>query len=267
MTKPNARAQRAARVQWVPIEKMRVSPVAQRELNQARVDRLAAEFDLEQLGMPTVNKRDEYFYIIDGQHRVEALKQIGYGDQQIECQTYFGLTEEEEADRFDRLNDTLAVHAFDRFRVRITAGRKIETTIDRVVRDLGLCISRDQVPGAISAVGTVRRVYVRSDEHTLERSLRIIRDAYGDPGLEAPVIDGIGLLCQRYNGELPEDEAIKKLSSAYGGVNALLGKAEELRRKTGNYKSHCVAAAAVEIINSGKGGKKLPSWWKAEAAA
>ena len=24
--------------------------------------------------------------------------------------------------------------------------------------------------------------------------------------------------------------------------------------------------SAVEVINSGKGGKKLPSWWKSEAA-
>ena len=30
--------------------------------------------------------------------------------------------------------------------------------------------------------------------------------------------------------------------------------------------NQCVAAAAVDVINRGKGGKKLPSWWKTEAA-
>ena len=47
-----------------------------------------------------------------------------------------------------------------------------------------------------------------------------------------------------------------------GGVHGLLGKAENLRRATGNQKGHCVAAAAVEIVNAGRGGKKLPSWWR-----
>jgi hypothetical protein len=246
----------------VPIAKMKTSPVAQRQLNQARVDHLAAEFDLEQLGTPTLSDRDGSFYIIDGQHRVEALRQIGWGDQQVQCWVYSGLTEREEADKFDRLNDVLAVHAFDKFRVRVTANREVEADIDRIVQAQGLCVSRDAVPGAIGAVGTLRRVYVRSDGVTLGRTLRIIRDAYGDSGLEAPVIDGIGLLCQRYNGDLDDKAATDKLARAHGGVNGLLGKAELLRQRTGNYKSHCVAAAAVDIINSGKGGKKLPSWWK-----
>ena len=57
--------------------------------------------------------------------------------------------------------------------------------------------------------------------------------------------------------------AVTKLSGAHGGPTGLLGKAEVMRRQTGQPKAHCVAAAAVEFINSGKGGKKLPSWWKA----
>lgn len=264
MTTTNAttRVEREARLRWVPISKMKVSPVAQRQLNQARVDRLAAEFDLEQLGTPTVSERDGSFYLIDGQHRIEMLRQIGWDDQQVQCWTYTGLTEEDEADKFDRLNDVLAVHAFDKFRVRVTAGREEETDIDRIVRANGMCVSRESVPGAIGAVGTLRRIYARSDGKTLGRALRIIREAYGDPGLEAAVLDGIGLLCQRYNGDLDDAAAVDKLSKAHGGVNSLLGKAEVLRQRTGNYKSHCVAAAAVDIINSGKGGKKLPSWWK-----
>ncbi len=262
MSDRNGRIEREARLRWVPIAKMRVSPVAQRQLNQARVDRLAVEFDLEQLGTPTVNERDGVFYIIDGQHRIAALEQMGWGDQQIQCWAYAGLSEEEEADKFDRLNDVLAVHAFDKFRVRVTAGREIECDIDRTVRAQGLCVSRDAIPGAIAAVGTLRRVYTRSDASTLGRTLRIIKEAYGDPGFEASVIDGLGLLCQRYNGELAEDEAIQKLAKVNGGVNGLLGKAEVLRRQTGNYKAHCVAAAAVEFINTGRGGKKLTTWWK-----
>ena len=253
------------RLRWISLGKMRVSAIAQRDLVQSRVDHLAAEFDPDLIGNPTLSERDGHYYIIDGQHRVEAFKQWlgeGWETQQLQCRVYQGLNEESEADLFDRLNDVLSVNAFDKFRVRVNAGRPIETDIDRQVRHEGLVISRDGVPGAVRAVGTLRRVYTRSDAVTLGRALRIIRDAYGDPGLEAPVIDGLGHVCQRYNGELEEATAINKLSRAHGGVNGLLGLAEELRRKTGQPKAHCVAAAAVEIINKGKGGKKLPSWWK-----
>jgi hypothetical protein len=256
------RVERAARLKWVPIPQMKVSPVAQRELNQARVDWLAVNFDLEQLGTPTVNERDGGFYLIDGQHRIEALRQIDYGDQQVQCWCYVDLTDEQMADRFDRLNDVLAVHAFDKFRVRVNAGRAIECDIDRIVRASRLVVSRDALPGAISAVGTLVRVYNRAGSSVLARTLRILRDSFGDPGLEAPLIDGIGLLCQRYEDLLDEKVAIERLSKLHGGANGLLGKAEILRRSTGRQKNHCVAAAAIEVINATRGGKKLPSWWK-----
>lgn len=262
--KTSKRVQREARLEWVPVADTRVSPLAQRELNQARVDRLAQEFDLEQLGTPTVNLRDGHWYVIDGQHRIEALKAIGYEDQSIECWAYKGLTEIEEADKFLKLNDTLAVHAFPKFKVAVQAGRPTECDIDRIVRSLNLRVSLDKTAGAISAVNTLRRVYLRGGAPCLAKTLAIIRDAYGDPGLEAMVIDGIGLMCHRYNGELTPERAITALGAANGGVNGLLGKAEVLRKQTGNAKSHCVAAAAVDLINRGKGGRKLPSWWRSD---
>lgn len=265
MTDPTPKkAQRAARLRWVPINQMKVNPLAQREINPARVDRLAVDFDLEQMGTPTVSMRNGSYYVIDGQHRIEALRTIGFGDESVQCWTYEGLTEQDEAEMFLKLNDYLAIPAIPKFRAAITAQRPAESDIDRIVRSLGLVVSADRTPGAIRAVGTLARVYSRSGPKVLSRTLRLTRDAYGDTGMEAAVIDGIGLLCQRYNGELDESVALEKLSRAHGGVNGLLGAAEKLRRSTGNQKAHCVAAAAVEIINTGRGGKKLPSWWKGE---
>lgn len=261
---PMKKVEREARLRWVPIEDMRVSPLAQREVNRSRVSKIAAGFDLEQVGTPTVNERQGHFYIIDGQHRVEALKEIGWGDQQIQCWSYAGLSEEEEAEKFLKLNDTLAVNAFAKFRVGVQAGRMEECDIDRIVRAQKLRVSMDSKDGAISAVSSLRRVYDQAGPGQLARCLRIVRDAYGDPGLEASVISGIGLLCARYDNALDEGRAVQLLSKAHGGVNGLLGKAETIRRQTGGAKYHCVAAAAVEIINTGRGGKKLPAWFRAD---
>jgi hypothetical protein len=261
----NGKAERTARLRWVPIAKMKVSPVAQRELNQSRVDHLAANFDLEQIGTPTVSDRDGWFYVVDGQHRIAALVDMGWGDQQIQCWTYTGLTEEQEAERFLTLNDVLAVHAYSKFKVAVQAGREMETDIDRIVRAQTLIVSQDSQDTSISAVGTLVRVYKRGGPAVLARTLRIVRDAYGKPGLIAPCIDGIAMLCDRYNGALDDVLAVTRLNAKRGGVTTLLHNAEVIRRQTGHPRNVCVAAAAVEIVNAGKGGKKLPGWWK-EAA-
>lgn len=255
------RVERIANLGWVPLNLVKINPLA-------RVDRLLAEFDPEQLGNPVVNHRGGSYYVIDGQHRIEALKEWlgdGWETQHVQCEIYEGLTEEGEADVFLRRNDTLAVHAFHRFRVAVQAGREDESEIDRIVRQCNLRISQDKGDGAVSAVGTLVRVYRRSDPTTLARALLIIRDSYGDAGLEAIVIDGIGLLCHRYNGDIDDARLVERLSRANAGVSGLLNKAEVLKQQTGHAKAHCVAAAAVEIFNGGRGGKKLPSWWKHEA--
>lgn len=273
MTKPQNTARRAAereaRLTWVPLGLMRVPQMAQRELKAGRVDHIAANMDLEQIGTPTVNKRGGHAYILDGQHRIEALKQWlgdGWENQTVHCWTYDGLNEEEEAETFLKLNDTLTVQAFDKFRIGLNAGRQEEGEIAAVVQKAGLIISQSGAEGAIGAVGTLRRVYRREGHAVLARTLGIIRDAYGSPGLDSAVIDGIGLLCGRYNGELSTEAAVTRLRSAAGGVGGLMNRAYFAKNQTGAPLNQCVAAAAVELINRGKGGKKLPSWWKGDAA-
>lgn len=266
MPKPDASSahvKRSSARRWVPIAKMRVSPVAQRQRNQARVDYLAANFDPDEIGYFTVNFRDGHYWVMDGQHRMEALKAIGYGDQQVECDVYEGLTVEEEAEKFLKLSDTLTISAFDKFQKGVVAGRPVEVAINRVVLDCGCAVSRTRTTGAIKAVGTLRKVYARGGDEVLGRTLKLILAAYGDAGLDAAVMDGIGHLCQRYNGSLDDERAVKQLGNAHGGVNGLLNRADGIRRKSGNAKGQCIAAAAVEILNAGRGGKKLPDWWKA----
>lgn len=264
--KPGPKIERQARLRWVPLHRLIVSDNAQRELKQYRVDHLVAHFDDEQVGNLVVNERAGRFFIIDGQHRAAALKEIYDDTHQVQCWSYAGLTEEDEAEKFLKLNDTLTVGAMDKYLVSIEAGRPVETDIDRVVRACGLTVTQQRIEGGIGAVGTLRRVYVRGGAHVLSRTLRIIDSAYGTAGLEAAVIDGLGLLCGRYNGELKDELAVLKLRNMNGGVSGLMGKARLIKERMGQPLNQCVAAAAVEVINGGKGGVKLPSWWKAEAA-
>lgn len=265
--KPGPKIERQARLRWVPLNRMFVSDQAQRELKQYRVDHLVAHFDHEQIGTLVVNERAGKFYVIDGQHRAAALREIFDDTHQVQCWAYVGLTEEEEADKFLKLNDTLTVGAMDKYLVGVEAGRAIESDIDRIVRSCGYVVSQQKDEGTIGAVGTLRRVYERSGAYVLGRTIRMIDGAYGTAGMESKVIDGIGLVCARYNGELADELAVLKLRNMRGGVKGLLGKAADIRDQHRKPFADCVAAAVVEVINSGKGHKKLPNWWKATAAA
>jgi hypothetical protein len=66
------------KVRPVKIADMRVPPVgvAQRRYSRSQAEEYAANFDTNKLGLPTVNLRGGIYWIVDGQHRIEALKLV-----------------------------------------------------------------------------------------------------------------------------------------------------------------------------------------------
>lgn len=270
MTKVTAKFDREAVLRFHPLSQIKVSEVAQRDLNQARVDRILANLDLEQIGTPTVNQRADdttALYVIDGQHRVAALRAFFEDDPDIkvQCWTYFGLTEEQEAERFLKLNDALTVTAFAKFRVGVTAGREVESDIDRIVRANGCVVSQDNLPGAIGAVGALRTIYTRTGPSVLARTIRVVNGAYSSTGLDSVVLLGVAFAIDRYAKDIDDERLANQLGRVDKGARGLVQQAETYRLRTGNLKSHCLAAAVVDAYNAGLGpraGKRIPSWWK-----
>lgn len=268
-TQANRRASLQTQLRWVPLVEMRFAEEGkgQRELLPSRVDKItSAGFDPELMGYPVASYRDDHYWIIDGRARIEAVRVwLGsdWKSQAVQCRVFLGLTQEHEAEIFLELNDFTQVSAFSKFKNAVTANRSVETDINRIVAGHGLVVSREASrDDSVACVSAMIRVYRRGGPEVFGQALRVTRDAYGKPGLEAVVIDGLGLLCTRYNGQLVEAEAIRKLGEVRGGVNGLLGRAQVLHKATDLPVTEAVAAAAVEIINAGKGGKKLTPWFK-----
>lgn len=253
------RIERTGHLRWIKVADLIVNPRAQRELREGWAAQIAADFNPDRFTPPLVSLRNHKYHVIDGQHRIAALRLMGWDDQEVQCWTHEGLTESEEADLFLWHNNRKTVTAFDKFQIGVTAEREAEADINRIVLINGLKVARGQ-QGGIMAVGALHKVYQHGPK-VLGRTLRMVRDAYGDDGLQAHVIEGIGLLCARYNGELNDEHATTRLGTARGGIGALNSKAYSARKMLGKPLPQCVAAAAVEIINSGRGGKKLPGWW------
>lgn len=272
---PALHIERRARRGWVRLGDVKVNPLVQREFVPSKADRIAAEFNPEDFGSPVVNLRDGSAWMIDGQHRAAALKiwlGEGWADQMFEAEIYEGLTEAQEAETFLKRNDSMAVNAFNKFRIGVVAGRQDEMDVAGIVMREGLNITRDRnADGRVMAVGTLLRVYRRAGAPVLQKTLAVLRDAYGTPGLEALTIGGMALVVHRYEG-LNAAEMAHRLQNAHGGVGAVLAKAERTRRETGNPKHSCVASAFVDTFNSmageakGGDGSRLLAWWKALAA-
>lgn len=256
---------RASHVGEVYVADMRISDAvdpAQREINNDWVNKLVAEFDPDAFGLITVNLRsDGKYYIVDGQHRVEAMRLLGWDDQKVDANIYEGLTLPQEAELFLQLNRRLAVPALATFRVGVTAGREEETAINEILEGLGLRVGHHRTGGAISAVGTLRRVYRNFGGEILSRALAIIKIAFGDEGLSTAVVDGMAMFVARYGETINDDRVTETLGRVNGGARGLLGRAETLRATTAQPKHQCVGAAIVDYVNAGRGGRKLRNWW------
>lgn len=271
---PESVVERRARRGFVRLGDVQVNPTVQREFVPSKADAIAANFDPESVGLPVVNMRGGKAWLIDGQHRCAAMKiwlGEGWEDQSFEAEIYDDLTEAEEAEAFLKRNDAMAVNSYNKFRIGVVAGREDESTVAGIVLREGLTISRDRnAEGRVLAVGTLLRVYRRAGGEVLQRTLAIIRDAWGTPGLEAVVIAGMALVVHRYD-RLNDEELVHRMQAAFGGVGGVLSRAERARKETGNPKTACVAAAIVDTYNGlatkakGGDGTRLLSWWKAIA--
>lgn len=76
-------------------------PVAQREFVKSHGDKLAKKFNWNEFDPISVSFRDGKFWVIDGQHRLYAIKKNAGGkDVTILCRVFYGMTELDEADYF-----------------------------------------------------------------------------------------------------------------------------------------------------------------------
>jgi len=259
------KVERKGHLRWVPITAMRVNTEAQRTYRESHAREYADNFDLEALGYPVLNHRDNLYYIIDGQHRVMALRLMGWEDQQIECECFEGLTEQEEAELFLKRNKRRAVRSFENFLVAIKAGREAECDVNRIVATAGLKISEDGMDGCVAEVTALMSVYTHYGASVLSRTLRIARDAYAKDheAFRGSLLLGLGHVCGKYDGKLSEEVAIRQLSKVSGGPLGLLGKSQVTKRATSKPMAACIAATVVDLINAGQPTRnRLDNWWK-----
>ena len=229
----------------LPFVALKFDERVQRATIPARVKKLIRNWILDDVGIVTVSKRRDGYYVIDGQHRVRAAMELGLGDTKIKCLVYSDLTLEEEARKFLSLNDSRLVSAFDKFTVGLVAQDVLCLAIRDVLAKYGLRVGNQKGEGVVCCIDKIMALGERSLED-LETVCALITATWGtrSAALEALIIAPVGLLIGRYNGELDHKIFITKLSKYRGGPAALQGDA----KGWADYRPITVTRAAAEIM-------------------
>jgi hypothetical protein len=119
------------RIEIIPLNRV-MAAAYQRTTNTKQVVRIMNNFNEAKLGVLIVSERDGNFYIVDGTHRVSALRRLGYKSAMFIVLE--GLTYEQEADFFRRQNEnTRQLTLYTRFKAGLESNDKLCKTINAIV--------------------------------------------------------------------------------------------------------------------------------------
>jgi len=246
-------------IERLNISTLEVDRRVQRELNPSWVAKIARDLVLVQLGIITVSRREDGSTIIlDGQHRVEALRYAGINEYVIDCRILVGLSLEEEAKTFRLLNSTSKPNKIDHFLVRVVEGDEVARDINKILKRFGWQASRGKSAGSFSAISTLEALY-REDREAAWSTVQTITEAW-DNSLESAngqIIFGLGAIYHRHGEEVDLARMVRRLSSI--APKELLTRAAALAKARGRRAGAAVAELAIAEYNKQRG-TKLPDW-------
>lgn len=201
---------------WLPVANLRIDMSYQRALSDKKVAIIVRDFNLNKLGELAVSTRNGTYYLIDGQHRLQAAKQRLL--PHVPCRVYSGLTVKEEAELRLAFNSRRLDTSIEVFKLKLAMNDPTVTAISCIVTEAGLEIgftTHSTDPLHVRCVGTLERIYTRYRNgadllaHTLDVSCRVWPNDYiGRAGL---VLEGLALFLHYYP-EVTDTELITKLS-------------------------------------------------------
>ena len=161
----------------VPLAKIEPSDY-QRATKTTQVESIAKNFDKSKLGTLTLSQRDGKYYIIDGAHRLSALRTLQY--THAVCEILTGLTHEEEANYFRTQGvDKRDLRPLDLFNAGLIAEDWKCLMIDRIVKDNSFQIGFAYKD--FNQIGAIKALFIIVDDYgceTLDDTLCLIANTW-----------------------------------------------------------------------------------------
>jgi len=154
-----------------------------RTLRENRVQKLIQEWDWRAVGVIYLSLHDDGRYaIIDGQHRWEAAKRLGY--KGLDAYVYIDLTVAQEAELYRRYGEYLKQTALDRYHAGITARLPEFMALKRILDEVGLKVPQTgkgtSMKMTINSIESVTWVAEHFDVYILTDTLTLLRDLWED---------------------------------------------------------------------------------------
>lgn len=239
-------------------------------LDMAKVNNIVNNFNIDGLGRVTVSVRDNGDrVVIDGWHRVEAVRRLTDNAGTIPARVYEELTLKEEAALFLTLNTTNRPRVLDKWKVRVTMEDPVSVEITGLLTAFGWSISHAAQNGHVNAVAALERIYtlskkVEAEPHLIHVAFLVITKAWGHDryGAQSTVIEGIAALAAEHKSLLDLPVLIGKLKEYKGGPQSLIQEARNLAGIRNMRVPMAVADILTEKYNVGRKKNVLPGWRK-----
>ena len=200
----------------VPINDIIVDNRYQRSLDEKHVRYLIGKWDEKACQPVTLARRTwmkkPELAIMDGQHRYEAKKRLGYTTVRAEIRNVASIGEE--ADLFAKYNGgRKAVLHRDIFAARMTAGEGEVEAIREIIDKNGFKIGSSSGAWNILATRALQNTYERFGPDVLDDALRVIAEIWkGDErSTRHQMIEGMAMFITVANGIIDQKKMIKKL--------------------------------------------------------
>ena len=239
----------------------------QRPVETEDVDKLIAKWSPCLLTPIVVSFRDGNFNVVDGQHRIAAMRKMaGGGDVIVPCIIYTGLTYEQEAELYYMLDQTRGkLRLGHATKALVESGANAEIIdVKQRVEDAGFVWALDRPTGEpfeISVTRAVINAYRLLGGAAFSRMLGLIAGAWhGTPSsLKASIFSGMALFVKTYETELVDETFIKRLSA--------VDPDEIIRRGKVDFSTNKASLRFARVILSKynsqqRGGRKLPYRYK-----
>ena len=227
-----------------------------RPINRRRVNDIKRKFNQDMVMPAIVSFRDGRYWIIDHQHQTQAIYELNGNNPNILilCDVRYGLTYEQEADLYFRLNTG---------QTKLTSLDKliglIEAKDNDAMRFRGIVESHGYVIGGCSsnslrAVDKSLKIFRKNNgEQILSEIFSITRECWPDnkAAVHTYIILGLELFIKFHGTEYKREQLIKTLKSK--DPNEIKGQGEAtfdiMRRYRAYTKEHCTYMAIVDVYN------------------
>ena len=235
----------------IDLDSVNVDHSYQRPLIARQVKLITSGFSPLAAGVICVGLREDgTYWVVDGQQRTKAMKQLGMIAVQAVVFLSSGPVQESQVFRLMNKHRT-AIKSHALFEAALVEGLPDETAVKRIVEDMGFEVhvtssTRPQW-GQFSCVANLLSIYRRGGESVLRGAIAVVQKAWdGEPSaMRGDIVSGVATLINTVKG-VNQDHLADKLSTV-----SPLSIIRDVRT-VGPASSTTIGKKMLQIYNKGK---------------